>query len=98
MAETLTDKQINDWLAAHPLWRRENDSLLRAIEAPTFPDGIDLVSRVADAAEQRNHHPDIDIRWRTVTFRLSTHSAGGVTDADLDLAATIDQLADGLAG
>jgi 4a-hydroxytetrahydrobiopterin dehydratase len=80
-------------LAAHPLWQREDDSLVRAIQAPTFPDGINLVSRVADVAEQRNHHPDIDIRWRTVTFRLSTHSAGGITEADLDLAATIDGLA-----
>jgi 4a-hydroxytetrahydrobiopterin dehydratase len=93
MTETLTDTQVQDWLTAHPLWRREQDSLVRAIEAPSFPAGIDLVSRVADVAEQRNHHPDIDIRWRTVTFRLSTHSAGGITEADLDLAATIDELA-----
>lgn len=93
MAETLTDRQIEDWLSTHPQWQREQDSLVRAIEAPTFPDGIQLVSRVAEFAEQRNHHPDIDIRWRTVTFRLSTHSAGGITEADLDLAATIDQLA-----
>ena len=93
MTETLTDAQVQDWLSAHSLWRREGDSLVRAVEAPTFPDGIDLVSRVADVAEQRNHHPDIDIRWRTVTFRLSTHSAGGITEADLDLAVTIDELA-----
>lgn len=93
MAETLTDAQIQDWLTTHPQWQREQDSLVRAIEASTFPDGIQLVSRVADVAEQRNHHPDIDIRWRTVTFRLSTHSAGGITGADLDLAATIDELA-----
>jgi 4a-hydroxytetrahydrobiopterin dehydratase len=93
MTETLTEGQVQDWLTAHPQWRREQDSLVRAIEAPTFPDGITLVSRVADVAEQRNHHPDIDIRWRTVTFRLSTHSAGGITEADLDLAVVIDQLA-----
>jgi 4a-hydroxytetrahydrobiopterin dehydratase len=93
MAETLADGQIQDWLTAHPQWRREQDSLVRAIQAATFPDGIQLVTRVADIAEQRNHHPDIDIRWRTVTFRLSTHSAGGITGADLDLAAAIDSLA-----
>jgi 4a-hydroxytetrahydrobiopterin dehydratase len=93
MAQTLTDRHIEDWLTTHPQWRREQDSLVRAIEAPTFPDGIQLVSRVADLAEQRNHHPDIDIRWRTVTFRLSTHSAGGITEADLDLAAAIDSAA-----
>jgi 4a-hydroxytetrahydrobiopterin dehydratase len=93
MAQTLTDRHIEDWLTTHPQWRREQDSLVRAIEAPTFPDGIQLVSRVADLAEERNHHPDIDIRWRTVTFRLSTHSAGGITEADLDLAAAIDSAA-----
>ena len=93
MAETLTDAQVQEWLRAHPSWRREDDNLVRAIEAPTFPAGIDLVSRVAEIAERRNHHPDIDIRWRTVTFRLSTHSAGGITEADLGLAVTIDELA-----
>jgi 4a-hydroxytetrahydrobiopterin dehydratase len=50
------------------------------------------VNRVADAAEAADHHPDIDIRWRRVTFRLTTKAAGGLTFRDLDMAATIDGL------
>ncbi|GEL18549.1 hypothetical protein PA7_23860 [Pseudonocardia asaccharolytica DSM 44247 = NBRC 16224] len=54
-----------------------------------------MVDRVAEIAEQADHHPDIDIRWRTLTFRLSTHSAGGLTEKDLALAARIsEQLAE----
>jgi 4a-hydroxytetrahydrobiopterin dehydratase len=57
-------------------------------------DGIRLVQQVAEVAEELDHHPDIDIRWTTVTFTLSTHSAGGLTMKDLRLAADIDKLAD----
>jgi 4a-hydroxytetrahydrobiopterin dehydratase len=53
---------------------------------------IDLVQKVAIAAEEMDHHPDIDIRWRTVSFVLSTHSAGAITDLDYELAAKIDAL------
>lgn len=67
--------------------------LVRTIESPTFPDAITLVGRVAEVAEEANHHPDIDIRWRKVTYSLSTHSAGGITAADPDLAHKIDALA-----
>ena len=52
-----------------------------------------FVNAVAERAEAANHHPDIDIRWNTVTLRLSTHSAGGLTQADLDMASEIDGLA-----
>ncbi len=62
-------------------------------DRPAFRDAIKLVDQVADAAEEMNHHPDIDIRWRTVTFTLSTHSMGGVTDLDISLARRIDALA-----
>ena len=73
-------------------WSREGDSIVRSVEAPSFLEGIELVRRVADAAEASDHHPDIDIRWRTVTFRLSTHSEGGITDKDVVMAGTIDKL------
>jgi 4a-hydroxytetrahydrobiopterin dehydratase len=68
-------------------------SLTVSLRAPTFPEAIRLVQLVADDAEQLNHHPDIDIRWRTVRFGLSTHSAGGVTKLDVDLAHLILDLA-----
>jgi 4a-hydroxytetrahydrobiopterin dehydratase len=67
------------------------DSIRRVYEAEDFPGAIHLVNVVAVLAESARHHPDIDIRWRTVTFTLSTHDAGGkVTLADLELAAQIN--------
>jgi hypothetical protein len=61
---------------------------------PSFPAAITVVDRVAEIAEERDHHPDIDIRWRTLTFRCSTHSAGGITEADIKLAGSISEQLD----
>lgn len=74
-------------------WRQEGDSITRSVKADSFMAGIALVSAVASVAEERNHHPDIDVRWTTITFTLSTHSMGGLTEFDLRLAADIDRLA-----
>jgi 4a-hydroxytetrahydrobiopterin dehydratase len=94
MATLLTDDQIDAALADLTDWTREGgDAIRRDVTAATFADGIALVDRVAAAADERNHHPDIDIRWTTITFRLSTHSAGGLTANDIDLAREIDRLA-----
>jgi 4a-hydroxytetrahydrobiopterin dehydratase len=94
MAELLTNDQINLALRDHlPEWKVEDKALVRSVEKPTFMDGIRLVATVAQLAESMDHHPDIDIRWRTVTFRVSTHSAGGITDNDLVLARHIDTAA-----
>jgi 4a-hydroxytetrahydrobiopterin dehydratase len=60
-------------------------------------DGIRLVVDVARIAEELDHHPDIDVRWTTVRFRLTTHSAGGVTDNDFALAGRIDAIVDEVA-
>lgn len=73
-------------------WIREGETLKRSVECSDFLSAIDLVSQVAVIAEEMNHHPDIDIRWRTVTFILTTHSAGTVTDLDVELASRIDNL------
>jgi 4a-hydroxytetrahydrobiopterin dehydratase len=93
MAELLSDEQLDAVLAELPHWTREGDAIRRDVTATAFADGIALVDRVAAVADERNHHPDIDIRWTTVTFRLSTHSAGGVTGNDVALAREIDRLA-----
>ncbi|MFQ6325956.1 4a-hydroxytetrahydrobiopterin dehydratase [Nocardia sp. CWNU-33] len=93
--ELLSDADIDDALSDLPEWQRSGDTITRTIQAPTFLDGIELVRRVADAAEAADHHPDIDIRWRRVTFALSTHSAGGLTGRDMLLAHQIDRLAAG---
>ncbi|NLU83834.1 4a-hydroxytetrahydrobiopterin dehydratase [Rhodococcus sp. HNM0569] len=92
MAELLSDGEIDAGLAERPGWRRSGDELSRTVESESFPAAIDLVRRVAEVAEELNHHPDIDIRWRKVTYRVTTHSAGGITQLDLDLVSKIDDL------
>lgn len=87
----LTEDQITAGLAALPEWTREGDSIVRTAETASFPTAVAVVSTVAAAAEELDHHPDIDIRWRTLRFVLSTHSAGGLTDLDLTMADRIDQ-------
>ena len=94
MADVLTADQLAEGLATLPAWSGDISGISRTITADTFPRGIALVTAVAENAETLNHHPDIDIRYTDVTFRLSTHSAGGVTAQDLELAARIDELAD----
>jgi 4a-hydroxytetrahydrobiopterin dehydratase len=94
MAELLSPDQVEAALAGLTGWSGGTDAISRTVEAPSFPAAIRLVADVAQAAEDANHHPDIDIRWRKVTFRLSTHSAGGVTGNDTALARRIDELAE----
>ncbi|TYB41362.1 4a-hydroxytetrahydrobiopterin dehydratase [Actinomadura chibensis] len=93
MADTLDDAAVADRLRDLPAWTRDGDQIRRRVKAPSFLAGIDVVTDVARAAEDADHHPDIDIRWRTLAFALSTHSAGGLTGKDFDLAATIDAIA-----
>ncbi|EME65264.1 4a-hydroxytetrahydrobiopterin dehydratase [Rhodococcus sp. GXMU-t2271] len=95
MAELLSDADIEAALADLPAWQRDGNAIVRTVESPSFPDAVALVDRVAEAAEAANHHPDIDIRWRKVTYSLSTHSAGGITASDVELARTIDSLVHG---
>jgi 4a-hydroxytetrahydrobiopterin dehydratase len=94
MAELLSDEQVDSALTTLNGWTREGDAIRRDVTAPTFADGIALVAQVGAVADERDHHPDIDIRWTTLTFRLSTHSEGGITTNDIGLAAEIDRLAD----
>lgn len=75
-------------------WAGDTDEIARTVKAPDFITGIRLVDAVADAAEAADHHPDIDVRWTKVTFRLATHALGGVTERDLNLAQQINQLAE----
>jgi 4a-hydroxytetrahydrobiopterin dehydratase len=89
----LTTDEVLQALAGLPEWAGSPEAITRTVRAADFRAAIALVNAVADAAEEADHHPDIDIRWRNVTFTLSTHSAGGVTDRDIDLARKIDTLA-----
>lgn len=92
--EVLPADEVDAQLAERRLaWQRQDGELVKTVQLPTFPDAVAFVGRVAQLAEAADHHPDIDIRWRTVTLRLSTHSVGGLTAKDLALAAQIDEVA-----
>ena len=88
----LTDEQVDAAAAVLDGWERADGALRRSVKFPSFQDGTDAVRRVAEHAEAQDHHPDIDIRWRTVTFALVTHSEGGITDKDVAMAGDIDRI------
>lgn len=92
MADLLDDDGIETALAYLPAWEQQGDAIVRTYEAESFLKAIEVVDEVAVQAEEADHHPDIDIRWRTLRFSLSTHSAGGLTDQDFDLARKIEAL------
>jgi 4a-hydroxytetrahydrobiopterin dehydratase len=92
-APLLSEPEIAAALGSVPDWRREGATLVRTVECPSFRAAIALVERVADAAEEANHHPDIAINWRRVTFALTTKASHGLTAKDVAMAATIDRLA-----
>jgi 4a-hydroxytetrahydrobiopterin dehydratase len=79
VAEVLDAAEVDKGLAALEGWSGGTDAIMRTARLPDFATAIRVVDDVAEAAEEADHHPDIDIRWRTLTFTCSTHSAGGVT-------------------
>jgi 4a-hydroxytetrahydrobiopterin dehydratase len=92
MTDLLDAAAIQGALSGLDGWVGDATGIRRTVELPSFPAAIQAVDRVAEVAEELNHHPDIDIRWRTVTFACATHSAGGVTDYDIALARRIDEI------
>lgn len=86
MTRLLTDEEITRQLEELHGWSRDGDSIRSTYEATSFADGIEFVRLVAADAEQMNHHPDIKISWTTVQWELSTHSEGGITQLDIELA------------
>jgi 4a-hydroxytetrahydrobiopterin dehydratase len=91
----LSDNEIQTALGGLPAWSYGEGALSKRFSFTTFPAGIAFVNRVAEVAEQVGHHPDITITYSTITLRLSTHDAGGVTEKDLDLARRIDAVSAG---
>jgi 4a-hydroxytetrahydrobiopterin dehydratase len=89
----LADDEIEQWLQSHADWERHGDEIRKRFERASFAEAISFVVRIGFLAEAANHHPDLDIRWRTVAIALSTHDAGGLTALDLALAASIDEAA-----
>jgi 4a-hydroxytetrahydrobiopterin dehydratase len=96
MPEPLDAEQVADQLRANVHWRGDSSAILRSARLPDFRTAISAVDDIADAAEALDHHPDIDIRFNTLHFELSSHSVGGVTDLDFELARAIDIVLDGL--
>lgn len=92
MTELLSDDEVSSRLEGSE-WRREEDAIVRDWQLQDFAEAMAFVNRVAEAAEQANHHPDILIHgWNKVRLSLTNHSAGGLTDADFEMAARIDKL------
>jgi 4a-hydroxytetrahydrobiopterin dehydratase len=86
----LPDAEIADRLATLDGWDRTGDEIVKTFVLPSFPAAIAFVTWIADRAEAADHHPDLDIRYRTVRVALSTHSDGGITAKDFTLAGEID--------
>ena len=93
MADLLRDDDIASRLEDSE-WQREGDEIVREFEFEDFATAMAFVNRVAQAAEEANHHPDILVHgWNKVRLSLTNHAAGGLTEADFEMAATIDELA-----
>lgn len=89
----LDETAINERLAGLSDWERDGATITRTYTWKDFAEALTFVNQVGGLAEERNHHPDIDIRWNEVKLALSTHSEGGLTAADFDLAEAIEALA-----
>ena len=92
MPRLLDDEEISRQLGELDGWSGDTTALRRTVQAADFPTAIRIVDAVAEVAEEMNHHPDIDIRWRKLHFTLVTHAAGGVTQFDVELAHRIDEV------
>jgi 4a-hydroxytetrahydrobiopterin dehydratase len=88
----LAPDELSAALPELPAWAGDGDGIRRSVELPSFRDAVDAIVRIADVAEEMDHHPDVDLRWRTLHLTLVSHSAGGVTELDLELARRIDAL------
>jgi 4a-hydroxytetrahydrobiopterin dehydratase len=84
---------ITERLAKLNGWERDGEAITKTYTWKDFAESLTFVNQVGGLAEERNHHPDIDIRWNKVKLSLSTHSEGGLTAADFDLAEAIEALA-----
>ena len=94
MSDLLEEDELHTALKKCPEWEYEKKAIIRVVEFEEFNDAIDFVNGVAEIVEEAQHHPEINIRHTRVLLKLTTHDAGGVTDADIELAQRIDNLID----
>ena len=88
----LSDAEIDEQLEGLEGWERSGEAIVKEFENGDFKGSVDFVNRLLPEAEEMNHHPDIEISWSTVKVSLATHSEGGLTDNDFELARRIDAL------
>ena len=89
----LSDDEVTAGLERIEGWERAGDAIRRTFKLHDFVGAIEFVNRLVEPAEAMNHHPDLEVSWNTVTVSLSTHSQGGITERDLELAERIQALA-----
>lgn len=89
----LTDTEVQQALTSLSGWQKKGEAIQRVFRFPDFKAAMQFVNKVADAAEKANHHPDIDIRYNTVTLALVSHDAGGITQRDVRMAETVNKIA-----
>ncbi len=89
----LGDEEIEAKLAGMDGWERRGDAIAKAFDRGDFVGSVGFVDSLVSPAEEMGHHPDLEISWSTVTVTISTHSEGGLTAADFELARKIDALA-----
>ena len=94
MSDLLEDDDLKAALKKCPEWEHEKKTITRTVEFEEFMEAIDFVNDLAEIADEAQHHPDIRIRYTKVSLVLTTHDAGGVTEADIELAQRIDNLVD----
>src|SRR4051794_12318766 len=93
--ERLSPDELAAALHGLPLWSGDSEGIHRSVELPSFRDAVAAIGSIADVAEEMDHPPDVDLRWRTLHLHVVPHSAGGVTQNDLELAHRLDALLPG---
>ena len=88
----LEESEVERRLSELDGWAGEGEAIVKAYSCGDFAGSVGFVNRIAPVAEEMNHHPDLAISWSTVTVTISTHSEGGLTAADFELAGRIDAL------
>jgi 4a-hydroxytetrahydrobiopterin dehydratase len=92
MPKPLSESEIKSRLLELNGWKHEGDFITKTFEFDTFTNGIQFINRLARVAEEKKHHPDIHVRYTTVKLAIQTHSAGGITKKDFDLAASLERI------
>ena len=88
----LAEGDIEERLSGLDGWERSGEAIVKRFDQGDFKGSVEFVKRLTPEAEEMNHHPDLEISWKTVTVTITTHSEGGLTEGDFELARRIDAL------